>query len=210
LRTSAVTSAAVTALSQFASPAAAATVAVGLAVAVDGGVQITSTPYAIRAANATQFNGLTPDRYVQADGAGNVGIGTTTPHHRLSISGDPTWANAGWSGAIELDNGGAIGWSDNSVGNRFRSLANELAGIPRIDRDEIAGPRLAGARHRGRRVVVGGHKPAGVDARPRPVSRLGDAGPLRRTSSCTAYPAAQSASASREGRRDVSALKEKG
>lgn len=50
---------------------------------------------------------------------GNVGIGTTTPNHRLRISGGAPWTTDFWSGALELDNASAIGWRANSSGNRF-------------------------------------------------------------------------------------------
>lgn len=50
---------------------------------------------------------------------GNVGIGTATPNHRLSISGGPIWTANGWGGALELDNASAIGWRANASGNRF-------------------------------------------------------------------------------------------
>lgn len=51
--------------------------------------------------------------------AGNVGIGTTTPAHRLSLIGGPTWTSNGWTGALELGNGSAIGWQSNIAGSRF-------------------------------------------------------------------------------------------
>jgi hypothetical protein len=57
--------------------------------------------------------------YFLVNSAGRVGVGTATPHHKLSISGGPTWTNNGWVGALELDNLGAIAWRANSVGNRF-------------------------------------------------------------------------------------------
>jgi hypothetical protein len=50
---------------------------------------------------------------------GRVGIGTASPDHLLGISGGPGWTKQSWSGALELDNGGAIGWKANSVGNGF-------------------------------------------------------------------------------------------
>jgi hypothetical protein len=51
--------------------------------------------------------------------SGNVGIGTGTPAHRLSLIGGPTWTANGWTGALELGNASAIGWQANAVGNRF-------------------------------------------------------------------------------------------
>jgi hypothetical protein len=47
---------------------------------------------------------------------GSVGIGTTTPVHRLSVSGGPMWTSNGWAGAMSLSNGSAIGWENNSSG----------------------------------------------------------------------------------------------
>jgi hypothetical protein len=51
--------------------------------------------------------------------AGNVGIGTTTPVHRLSLAGGPSWTDYQWSGALSLENGAAIGWPMNAAGKRF-------------------------------------------------------------------------------------------
>jgi hypothetical protein len=51
--------------------------------------------------------------------AGNVGIGTTTPHHSLGINGSPAWTANGWGGAVELQNASAIGWQANAAGERF-------------------------------------------------------------------------------------------
>jgi hypothetical protein len=51
--------------------------------------------------------------------AGNVGIGTSTPAHRLGIAGGPVWTSHGWIGAASLVSGSAIGWGANSAGNRF-------------------------------------------------------------------------------------------
>ncbi len=51
--------------------------------------------------------------------AGNVGIGTGTPAHRLSLSGGPNWTQNGWVGAVEFPNGSALGWQANAAGQRF-------------------------------------------------------------------------------------------
>ena len=51
--------------------------------------------------------------------AGNVGIGTSTPAHRLSLAGGPNWTGNNWAGAIELANGAAIGWQANQGEKRF-------------------------------------------------------------------------------------------
>jgi hypothetical protein len=50
---------------------------------------------------------------------GNVGIGTATPNHRLSVIGGPVWTSNGWSGAVELENASAIAWKSNAAGQRF-------------------------------------------------------------------------------------------
>jgi hypothetical protein len=57
--------------------------------------------------------------YFLVNSLGRVGIGTATPGHRLTISGGPTWTANAWSGAVELDNAGAIGWRGDAAGNRF-------------------------------------------------------------------------------------------
>lgn len=51
--------------------------------------------------------------------AGNVGIGTATPVHRLSLSGGPGWTANGWTGALALDNGAAFAWGSNTATQRF-------------------------------------------------------------------------------------------
>ena len=53
------------------------------------------------------------------DRTGNVGIGTTSPNHQLSLGRGPSWTTNGWGGAMELQNGSAIGWQTNAAGNRF-------------------------------------------------------------------------------------------
>jgi hypothetical protein len=50
---------------------------------------------------------------------GNAGIGTTTPAHRLSLIGGPTWTSNFWTGALELGNAAAIGWQTNPGGQHF-------------------------------------------------------------------------------------------
>jgi hypothetical protein len=51
--------------------------------------------------------------------AGHVGIGTSTPAHRLSLAGGPSWTANGWIGALALPNASAIGWESNPGGQRF-------------------------------------------------------------------------------------------
>jgi trimeric autotransporter adhesin len=50
---------------------------------------------------------------------GNVGFGTTTPAHRLSIVGGPSWTASLWTGAMALPNSSAIAWQANTAGQRF-------------------------------------------------------------------------------------------
>jgi hypothetical protein len=52
---------------------------------------------------------------------GKVGIGSNAPHHRLRIgnSSSSLWTSNLWGGALELENGAAIGWRSNTGGNRF-------------------------------------------------------------------------------------------
>jgi hypothetical protein len=51
--------------------------------------------------------------------SGNVGIGTSVPHHRLGLSGGPLWTANSWTGSLELDNASAIGWRANAGGQHF-------------------------------------------------------------------------------------------
>jgi hypothetical protein len=55
---------------------------------------------------------------VITEAGGNIGIGTATPKHRLSILGAPLWTSNSWGGALELQNGGAIAWQTNTAGQR--------------------------------------------------------------------------------------------
>jgi hypothetical protein len=60
------------------------------AYAVSPRTQITSTPYAIRALNSTQLNGVDSTKILQADSNGNVGVGTTSPSSKLDVRGNMT------------------------------------------------------------------------------------------------------------------------
>jgi hypothetical protein len=51
--------------------------------------------------------------------SGYVGIGTTTPAHKLSIVGGPAWTAHAWGGAVDLANESAIGWRPNNIGRSF-------------------------------------------------------------------------------------------
>jgi hypothetical protein len=76
--------------------------------------QLTAAPYALFASApwVTRGNNLS---YT----LGNVGIGTTTPAHRLSVLGGPFWTSNYWLGALELSNASALGWQANNSGQRF-------------------------------------------------------------------------------------------
>jgi hypothetical protein len=51
-----------------------------------------------------------PTNGIAINTSGFVGIGATNPRHRVKISGGPPWTTASWGGALELENGSAIGW----------------------------------------------------------------------------------------------------
>jgi hypothetical protein len=50
--------------------------------------------------------------------AGNVGIGTSVPAHRLSIAGGPNWTANLWKGALDLEYGAAMAFRGN-VGTNY-------------------------------------------------------------------------------------------
>jgi len=50
---------------------------------------------------------------------GNVGIGTTAPATRLTISGGSTWTSNGWTASVNMQNASALGWEANASGQRF-------------------------------------------------------------------------------------------
>lgn len=84
-----------------------------LTIAAPGGV--VSGPWALNGTSA-YYN------------AGNVGIGNTTPNHRLRLSGGPGWTANGWAGALEIDDASAIGWRANPAGSRF-GIGQSIGGL---------------------------------------------------------------------------------
>ena len=96
----------------------------GIAIAQNSGVNVL-----LQASGAGGYIGTTSnhplvlrsndlDRVVVAPN-GNLGVGTTAPRHQLSLGRGPHWTSNSWGGAIELENGSAIGWKANAAGNRF-------------------------------------------------------------------------------------------
>ncbi|MDT5123103.1 MAG: hypothetical protein QOC96_2585, partial [Acidobacteriota bacterium] len=49
----------------------------------------------------------------------NVGIGTSTPNTRLTLSGGTPWTSNSWSASMNMQNGSAFGWEANASGQRF-------------------------------------------------------------------------------------------
>jgi hypothetical protein len=70
--------------------------------------------------------------------AGDVGIGSPEPRHRLRISGGAAWTGHGWGGAIELDNASAIAWNGNAPGNHF-GIGQTTAGLYFFTTDDAPG-----------------------------------------------------------------------
>ncbi|MBI3949879.1 MAG: tail fiber domain-containing protein [Acidobacteria bacterium] len=66
---------------------------------------------------------------IMYDNGSNVGIGTTTPNHRLSIAGGPVWTSNGWKGAVELESGAAIAWKANNTNNQRFGLGHTGGGL---------------------------------------------------------------------------------
>ena len=67
----------------------------------------------------TFHDGVTSVERLRVTSAGSVGIGVTTPPHRLSVFGGPSWTSDNWGGAIGLPNASAIGWQANASGFRY-------------------------------------------------------------------------------------------
>jgi hypothetical protein len=80
---------------------------------------IRATPYAIQTLNAQQLGGLPANRFVATTPNGYVGLGTSTPLHRLGLAAGPQWTTNGWSGTLDLENASALGWRANGAGNHF-------------------------------------------------------------------------------------------
>ncbi len=76
---------------------------------------LTAVPYALYSA-APWATGISN---TLSYASGNVGIGTAAPAHRLSLVGGPGWTSNGWTGALEIANGSAIGWQANDPAPRF-------------------------------------------------------------------------------------------
>ena len=51
--------------------------------------------------------------------SGNVGMGTTTPNTRLTLTGGAPWTSAGWTASMNMQNASALGWEANASGQRF-------------------------------------------------------------------------------------------
>jgi hypothetical protein len=56
---------------------------------------------------------------INVNTSGNVGIGTTAPNTRLTLSGGAPWTINGWTASLNLQNGAALGWEANASGQRF-------------------------------------------------------------------------------------------
>jgi hypothetical protein len=60
--------------------------------------------------------------------AGSLGIGTQAPNGKLSIANAPAWTTDVWGGAIELQNGAAVGWQANASSQR-QGIGHTNAGL---------------------------------------------------------------------------------
>ena len=76
---------------------------------------LTAAPYALYSA-APWATGVSN---TLSYASGNVGIGTVAPAHRLSLVGGPGWTSNGWTGALDIANGSAIGWRATDPAQRF-------------------------------------------------------------------------------------------
>jgi hypothetical protein len=76
----------------------------------------------------TTGTGGTITERMRVTATGNVGIGTPTPEHRMSIAGGPGWTVDNWGGAVALQNASAIGWQTNASGNRY-GIGHTTAGL---------------------------------------------------------------------------------
>lgn len=72
-----------------------------------------------RTASKPGTTGSAAEYDLTINNSGHVGIGATTPVHRLSIAAGPAWPQTNWYGAIDLPNASAIGWHRNNHGYSF-------------------------------------------------------------------------------------------
>ena len=63
--------------------------------------------------------GSPPANGVAINSSGNVGIGTSSPDTRFTLSGGPQWTSNLWTASMNLRNGSAIGWDANASGRRW-------------------------------------------------------------------------------------------
>jgi hypothetical protein len=82
------------------------------------GLQLRSTS-GQKAFEITTVDGINVATFLADSTASKVGIGTTSPAHRLSVIGGPSWTSSFWNGSMEFGNASAIGWQANTAGWHF-------------------------------------------------------------------------------------------